>query len=65
MLTIKHKTSFFEVRRRLGLLPRRSFASVVQQGAAPQFPQKATESTVGGPVVPLPAPLVVAVTAAP
>lgn len=65
LITIKEKISCFEERKTLGLLPRRSFASVVQQRAAPRRPLEPTGSKVSGPVVPSPAPLAVAATATP
>lgn len=64
-LTVKEKISFFDARKRLGVLPQRSFASVVRQGAAPQQLQEHAAVTTRGPVAAPPAPVEVAASAAP
>ncbi|XP_049516585.1 uncharacterized protein LOC125942457 [Dermacentor silvarum] len=64
-LTVKEKISFYEARKRLSYLSRRSYAEVTQVGAASQRPRESCGPTHSGPAVTPPAPVVEAVSAAP
>lgn len=59
------KISFYEARKRLSYLFRKSYTDVTQSGAASQRPQTSSGSTQSGPLVTPSAPVMEAASAAP